>query len=303
MKEQTQTHLAHDRPSLGILLMLIGLALYTFSDALIKALLGNGGYSVQQVTILRSGIRALLLFATICTHANPVQLLKTKQLKLFALRLAISLTYTYIFMYAFSVTNLTNIYTLSYTSALFMTILGALLLSESVSFKRWLAVCSGMVGVLIAIHPDSSSFDMASLIVLMGTFLGALNKILMRKLSTTDHSLTIALYPNILMVFVTVPFLWGDWQPMPWAHWGLFATVGLLSAGGQYAIAQALRYAQVSILAPADYSTLFWTILIDYIWWRLPGPMTLTGAVIIIASNLYILRLSKLEKALQATEL
>jgi drug/metabolite transporter (DMT)-like permease len=124
--------------------------------------------------------------------------------------------------------------------------------------------------------------------------LGALNKILMRGLSFTEHSLSIAIYPNIVMVLMTFPFIFSTWVSISWQDCGLFLIVGILAAGGQYAIAQALQLAQTSVLASMDYSTFFWVVALDFVWWnKIPEKHTLIGSIIIIGSNLYILYRAK----------
>lgn len=85
---------------------------------------------------------------------------------------------------------------------------------------------------------------------------------------------------------------------MPWVHWGLFAIVGALTAGAQYAIAQSLRFAQASVLAPIDYSTFFWVVALDFTWWhKTPDAYALLGAAIIVGSNLFILYRTRKEEA------
>lgn len=112
-----------------------------------------------------------------------------------------------------------------------MIILSALILKESVTWDRWAAVAMGLVGVIIAMRPWTGVFELAALVVLFGTFLGALNKILMRKLAETEHSLAIAIYPNLVMIIGMLPFLftgivpWKGWGPrkaMPLEHWESF---------------------------------------------------------------------------------
>ena len=81
---------------------------------------------------------------------------------------------------------------------------------------------------------------------------------------------------------------------MEWQHWALFAFVGLLTASAQYAIAKALKFAEASMLAPIDYSTFFWVVLLDGIVWNtIPDVYTIMGATIIVLSNFYILWKSK----------
>jgi drug/metabolite transporter (DMT)-like permease len=107
------------------------------------------------------------------------------------------------------------------------------------------------------------------------------------------------------MIIVTFPFLFFTWQPMPWHDWMFFSIVGGLTAAGQYAIAQALRFAQGSTLAPIDYSSFFWVVALDFLWWqKTPDAFTLCGAAIIVGSNLYILyrtRKEQMEKIRGAT--
>jgi drug/metabolite transporter (DMT)-like permease len=285
-----------NRAFLGVSLMIVGLALYPLSDAFIKHLMGT--YAVPQASFLRALTRLVPLCIAMFFQGGPTAVLKTSRISSHLIRLAVNLVYTLAFMYAFSLGSLTVIYTISYTSPLFMIILSALMLKESVSKERWFAVAIGMIGVVIAMKPGSNVFEMVSVLVLIGSFLGALNKILMRKLASTEHSLAIAIYPNIMMIVDTLPFLLTAWQPMPWSHWGVFAFVGAITAAGQYAIAQALRFAQGSILAPIDYSTFFWVATLDFLWWaKTPDRETIIGAAVIVGSNLFILYRARVESA------
>jgi drug/metabolite transporter (DMT)-like permease len=283
-KERNWTH----RPVAGIALMLLGLALYPLSDAFIQFLMGS--YSVMQTTFLRALMRLIPLTIAIFFQGGIRSVLKTNQAGLHVIRLAINICYTYAFMLSLSLTSLTTIYTLGYTSSLFMIILSALLLKENASREKWIAVAIGMIGVLIAIRPGLTLFEVASLFILFGTFLGALNKILMRKLTRTEHSLAITIYPNVAMILVTMPFAFSHWEPLYAKDLGLFAIVGIVTAIGQYAVAQALRFAKASTLAPIDYSTFLWVVSLDVLWWKkVPDFFTLLGTAIIIGSNLYIL--------------
>ena len=277
-----------NRAVLGVFLMLGGIALYALSDACIKHLMGT--YTVHQTTFLRAITRLTPLLIATLFQGGPRHVLSTSYPWQHAVRLCVNLSYTLAFMYAFSLGSLTVTYTLSYTSPFFMIVLSAIMLKEIVGRDRAVAVGIGLVGVIIAMRPGAGVFEWAAVLVLAGSFLGALNKILMRRLARTEHSLAIAIYPNLVMILVTLPFVWNTWQSMPLTHWGLFAIVGAITATGQYCIAQALRYAEASSLAPIDYSSFFWVVALDFFWWqRAPDAATLIGAAIIVGSNLFIL--------------
>lgn len=289
---------------LGILLMLFGLALYPLTDAFLKHLMSM--YSVPQTTFLRSLTRVVPLLIFACIRGNPLQALTTRYPGRHAVRLLVNVLYTYTFMVAFSRTSLTNIYTLSYASPIFMILLSYFFLKEKIDSSRWVAVVLGLVGVLIAVRPGSQVFEWASLIVLVGTALSALNKILMRRLSKTEHTLSITIFPNLTMMLVLFPVVWGAWKPMELSHWITFALVGLLTASAQYAIASALKYAEASMLAPIDYSSFFWVVMLDACVWNvMPDAWTIGGVAIIVVSNLYILwksqREARRKEVLEAT--
>lgn len=308
--QQSADRMLHNRALLGVGLMMLGLALYPLSDAFVKHLMGT--YSVCQATLLRAAARLVPLLAATFFHGGPARVLYSEHPSRHLRRLAVNLVYTFSFMIAFSLASLTTVYTFGFTSPFFMIILGALMLKERVTLDRWIAVGVGMAGIVLAVDPDSTILESAALLVLFATFLGALNKIMMRKLASTDHSLAITIYPNCVMIvaigvlaLITYaapgalpPCLALIWKPMPWSHWGLFAIVGVLTAAAHYAIAQSLRFAQASTLAPIDYSSLLWVMALDYGWWnQAPEDRTLLGAAVIIGSNLYILYRTRKEEA------
>lgn len=292
---QADSRKLHNRSLLGILIMVGGLALYVLSDAFVKQLMGT--YSVPQTTFLRAFTRLVPLMVAVFMQGGVRSIFSTQHPKRHLVRLSVNLAYTYCFMFAVQQASLTTIYTLGYTSSFFMILLSALMLKEKVSMEKWFAVAVGMVGVVCAFQPGTGVFEKAAILVLLGAFLGSLNKILMRRLAETEHSLAIAIFPNVTMILVTLPYLMSAWQPVSWHDWTLFATVGLITALGQYAIAHALRFAQGSTLAPTDYSTIFWVMLVDIIWWeKIPNRLTIIGAFIIVSSNLYIIYRTRKEK-------
>lgn len=285
------------RTGLGILLMMLGLAIYPLSDALIKHLMEI--YSVSQATFLRAVTRVIPLFLATFFQGGPRYVLRVHQPLLLLIRLGVSVVFTYIFMYAYSQQSLTVVYTLSYTSPFFLVVLGGMILKEKISWERWMAVAIGGIGVIIALRPSFSGIELTGLLVLFGVFLGTFNKILMRRLAQTEHSLAIAIYPNLVLIAFTLPYLLSHWQDMPWEHWAMFAVVGILSGAGQFAIAHSLRFAEASILAPIDNSTLCWVVFLDFFWWNtLPDGATLLGIAIIMLSNFYLLYTKRASRSL-----
>jgi drug/metabolite transporter (DMT)-like permease len=60
---------------------------------------------------------------------------------------------------------------------------------------------------------------------------------------------------------------------------------------GQFAITEAFRRGEASVVAPMEYSALAWALGFDALLWGvLPGLSTWVGAAIIVGSGLYLLQ-------------
>ena len=71
----------------------------------------------------------------------------------------------------------------------------------------------------------------------------------------------------------------------------MLAGIGVTGALGQYAITEAFRVGEASLIAPLEYTALAWGVLLDLALWRtLPDGVTWIGAAIIIASGIYLVR-------------
>ena len=79
--------------------------------------------------------------------------------------------------------------------------------------------------------------------------------------------------------------------------WMLMSLLSLLAVSGHFAMTYAFSVAEASSIAPFEYSALLWAILFDYLLWdSQPVAATLFGAVIIVASALYVLRREKINQ-------
>lgn len=287
-------------PLKGILAMFISVAFFPVADAAIKYLVTT--YSVQQTAFVRAIARiGSIVLASYLFHkgSSYTTLFATNEKWLHVKRVIANLISTFCFMWACFHGSLTLIYTLGYTSPLFMVILGALCLKERVSMARWGAVLIGLIGVSIAMEPWSHESDvgLSGLLVLIGAFFAAVNKMYMRKLAASESCTTIALYPNIAMLLITLPSMLNGWASMPFGDWLLVLVIGGALGVAQLLVAYALKCAESSLLAPIDYSTFLWVVLIDaFLWDKVPDRWTTIGAIIIILSNIWMITHRREEK-------
>ena len=81
-----------------------------------------------------------------------------------------------------------------------------------------------------------------------------------------------------------------DWRDVLAAHLWQIAAVGLAGAVAQMCLIEAFRAAPASVIAPFEYTALFWGITIDWVVWdALPSMRVLAGGAIVVGSGLYII--------------
>ena len=69
----------------------------------------------------------------------------------------------------------------------------------------------------------------------------------------------------------------------------LLAAMGIVGGIMQLCSAHAIKRAEVTVLAPFEYTSLLWSALLGYIiWHEVPGPHLWLGAVLVCGSALYI---------------
>ena len=148
----------------------------------------------------------------------------------------------------------------------------------------------GLIGVVIMVKPDAGMFDRTAILALSATVFYALVIVSIRKLSRTETPIAIVFYYALTATLATgavMPFIW----VMPDAEgWGLLILVGVIGGVAQFAMTNAFRLADVSIVAPFDYMHIIWAALLGFfIWGEVPGNTIWIGVPIVMASGIYIL--------------
>jgi drug/metabolite transporter (DMT)-like permease len=178
-----------------------------------------------------------------------------------------------------------------FISPLLVTALSVLLLAEKVGFHRWGAVIMGFIGVMIVIRPGMGIVHWAVILPLITALFWANYQITTRILSRTDSALTTLFYTAAGGLLFTTLAVWSDWMTPTLKQWFIFACLGFLGTMGHYFLIKAFELAPASMLAPFNYTSILWSILLGYaIFGDLPDKWTIAGVVIIILSGLYIIQ-------------
>ena len=186
---------------------------------------------------------------------------------------------------------------IGYAAPLLTVVFAAMFLGEQVRLFRISCVALGLVGVLVVLSPNLSvhanaTATLGAMLVLTGAVFSALAQVFVRKLVMTEKTPAIVFYFSVtstLLSLLTIPFGWVMPSPQQAV---LLVGAGLLGGFGQIFLTSSYRWADASLVAPFDYASMIFALLIGYfIFAETPsGTMLLGAGLVILAGVLIILR-------------
>lgn len=184
-----------------------------------------------------------------------------------------------------------------YAAPLMMVALAAFVLGETVRIYRWSAVFVGMGGVIVILWPQlSTGFDVMNDASALGALLAlgaatfmAIASTTVRQLSKTEDTTTIVIY--FLLAGTAVTALTAPTWVMPSPMDALLLVgIGILGGCGQLILTQAYHHAEASLIAPFEYTSMIWVVILGYlVFAELPTTPTILGALIVIASGIFVI--------------
>ena len=276
------------RPTRAIWLMLAAVAMFALMDTGLKLL--SAHYPPFQVAALRglSSLPLVLAWALWTVGWRP--LLRVRW-SLHLLRGVLGIAMMASFVYALKHLPLSTAYSIFFVAPLLITALSVPFLGEQVGPRRWTAIAIGLMGVLIVLRPSGAGMlSLPGLAVLLAAAAYAVSAITVRVLVRTDTNQAMVVWLLLLMALGAGALAWPDWLALRMEDVWIVAAIGVVGTLGQYAITEAFRLGEASLIAPLEYSALVWGVALDLaLWGVLPDAVTWLGAGIIIASGLYLL--------------
>lgn len=196
---------------------------------------------------------------------------------------------------------LSEVKAIQYAQPVLVVVFAAMFLGERVRIFRLTAVAMGMCGVLVIMWPRLTAFSEAGIdpylalgaVVAFGSaIMAALAHVFVRKLTMTEPTSAIVFYFGITastLSLLTIPFGW----VMPnLTEFAILIGAGFVGGVGQIFLTSSYRYADASVVAPFEYSSILFAIGIGYfVFAEVPTLVMLVGiALIVIAGVLIIWR-------------
>ncbi len=269
----------------GILMMLAGMSLFTFNDALGKWLVSD--YPVAMLLAIRSLFGAVLL-APLIAREGLRAVFAVKRLPLHLMRVVCVTCEVACFYWAVRHLPLANVMTIYMAAPLIVTALSVPLLGETVGWRRWVAVLVGFAGVVVVLNPAGDFDALPSLVALLGTVIFATGMVATRLLRESSN-LTLVSYQTFgtgLVGAASAPLVW---VPPSGIDFLLLGALGVTSLLGHAAMNRSLQLSPAATVVPFQYVSILWAVALDLaVWDTAPSLRIALGALLIIGSGLFV---------------
>ncbi|MDO1581588.1 DMT family transporter [Rhizobium oryzicola] len=188
---------------------------------------------------------------------------------------------------------------IGYASPLMAVVFAALFLKEKVRLYRWTAVALGIAGVLIISWPKLTMFNegglgseeaVGAIAVLLSAVIGGMAMIQTRQLVRTEKTATIVLYFSITAALFSTLSLPFGWAALAWETKAFLICSGFFGGLGQIFLTESYRHADVSTVAPFEYSSIILGIAIAYVLFgEVPTAPMLVGTAITVSAGIFII--------------
>jgi len=275
------------RPLLGIACMVASCGAASLNDVAIKWIVNT--LPIGELLCLRA-VATLLGTALLARRDGGLRAVRVHNFGGQLLQAVLSAMAMLLFVMSLRSLPLADAIALLFAGPLMAIVLAAILLGETVGWRRWSAVVIGFMGVLIILRPGADSFTAAAILPVGAAAAGALRDIVTRRLCASESSTSVVVVTTIVMIAgtsTTAPFGW-IW-PTP-GQLVLIAFAGLAITATLYLSIESLRFGDVALVSPFRYTTMVWAVLLGYLFFgTIPDPWVTLGSILVVGSGLYVL--------------
>jgi drug/metabolite transporter (DMT)-like permease len=270
-------------------LMCLALVLFSALDTTAKYIATRSHLPVTQVTWLRFMSQFALVVMVFGVLAVP-RLLHTRKLSQQVLRSFLMLGSTMFNFIALKTLRLDQTLTIGFLAPFIVALLAGPFLGEWIGWRRLVAILVGFCGILVVVRPGYATFEFGMIFAGLGTLCYAIFMLLTRYLARFDPPEVTIFYSMLAGGIVLAPFAIAEWVwPADAFTWALLLSTGLWGGLGHYIFILAYRHAPASTLAPFIYFGLITHTSLGYlVFGQVPDVWTISGAMIVIASGIYL---------------
>ena len=267
--------------------MLLAVFLLTVMDAVAKTVLERG-VPLFQMMFVRSVLICGGLQLAVRARGEPERL-RVVDRRGQLVRAALGTAAPLLFFAALARLPLTAATVVGFAATFSTVLLSMLVLGERVGPLRWAGIVVGYAGVVVAVGPAREG-PLSGYALVLGASLAISGfYVAGKRLAATESPLSLVNAYNGLLGLVCLAALPFVWRPMDGASLALIVAFAALGVSGQWLVTRAYAGGDASVVAPLEYTSLVWVIVLDVLVWdRAPAGHTLLGAAIIVAASLFV---------------
>ena len=272
---------------LGITLMVITTFMFSSMDGVSRYLAEKN--NVFTLVTMRYWFIAFVMMVTCLFIKNRISdILNTKQPYIQFSRGVILSLNNCLVVYTFTLLGLVETHAIIACYPLIVAGLSVPFLGERFGWRRWMAIFTGFIGVIIILRPNTNVITEGSIFAIVGAIMFAVYLILTRYVSRSDTAITSFFWTGIggtVTMSIISLFIWDDILKEDYL-WLLLMCV--LSAGSHFMMVKTLQVAEASVVQPFSYLQLvFGSIIGVTIFSESIDLMIIVGALIVIGSGLF----------------
>jgi drug/metabolite transporter (DMT)-like permease len=280
----------------GIVAMSVGMVCFLMNDSLVKHV--SESLPAPQLIFLRGMLATLGLFVlSVFLRQLPPwrETLGHIGHKWVFIRSFLDGLASLVYLSALFNMPLANATAINMSTPLLIALLSALLLQHHISWRHWLIIGLGFVGVLCVVQPQADGFNHWAWVALAGTLCHALRDLSVHIIP--DHvpspliTLSTALTATVMAGIWALFHPWHSVTPMQWAQ---MAGASVFLSAGYFLLIKATRMADMTVIAPFRYMGLLTAVVMGFVvWGDVPNALAWTGMGLLVAAGLMMIRISR----------
>lgn len=194
-------------------------------------------------------------------------------------------------LWALTLIPLAPLIAIEFTAPLWTAVLAVAILGEKMSARKIVALVLGIVGVIIIVRPGAQTMDPGHLVVLAAAVGFGVSVVMVKSLTRTESVVRIIFWMLVIQsVIGLIPAIY-YWQWPSAGIWPWILVAAFCGSFAHYCMAQALVYADATVVTPMDFLRVPLTAMLGYLVYHEGiDAVTAAGTVLILLGNLMNLR-------------
>ncbi|KJZ08195.1 membrane protein [Marinomonas sp. S3726] len=288
--EVTSSSEIHKQNLIGALWMITSMGAFAIEDAFVKV--ATKSIPIGEVLAI-FGLGGMLVYAALLFLNREPLFIPEILSRSMLIRVGFEVTGRLFYVLALALIPLSLVTVILQATPLVVVAGAVLVLGEKVGMRRWAAIVTGLLGVIVIVQPGTEGFSELSLLAILGMICFAGRDLASRVAPATIGTSLLGLYGFVSVLIAGV--LYSIWADDPFVIPKTEVSLSLLGAIifgvlAYYCLMKAMRTGEVSAVTPFRYiRLLFGTALGLLLFGEALTPAMLIGSALIVISGLFII--------------